>query len=97
MKGRRIAFELLELYDWQGVERRLERQAAKGWRLEKIVSPFWYYRRAKPAQVRYAVTYLPNVGEATPRPDPRSAGAGRRMHGRRLGKDLRLERDADLF
>ena len=38
--------------------------------LEKIVSPFWYYRRAKPAQVRYAVTYLPNVGEATPRPDP---------------------------
>ena len=70
MKDRRIAFELLELYDWQGVERRLERQAAKGWRLEKIVSPFWYYRRAKPAQVRYAVTYLPNVGEATPRPDP---------------------------
>ena len=70
MKGRRITFELLELYDWQGVERRLERQAAKGWRLEKIVSPFWYYRRAKPAQVRYAVTYLPNVGEATPRPDP---------------------------
>ena len=56
MKDRRIAFELLELYDWQGVERRLERQAAKGWRLEKIVSPFWYYRRAKPAQVRYAVT-----------------------------------------
>ena len=70
MKDRRIAFELLELYDWHGVERRLERQAAKGWRLEKIVSPFWYYRRAKPAQVRYAVTYLPNVGEATPRPDP---------------------------
>ena len=70
MKDRRIAFELLELYDWQGVERRLERQAAKGWRLEKIVSPLWYYRRTKPAQVRYAVTYLPNVGEATPRPDP---------------------------
>ena len=70
MKDRRIAFELLELYDWQGVERRLERQAAKGWRLEKIVSPFWYYRRTKPAQVRYAVTYLPNVGAA-------AAGNGR--------------------
>ena len=39
MKDRRITFELLELYDWQGVERRLERQAAKGWQLEKIVSP----------------------------------------------------------
>ena len=71
MKGRRITFELLELYDWQGVERRLERQAAKGWRLEKIVFPLLVLpRRAKPAQVRYAVTYLPNVGEATPRPDP---------------------------
>ena len=70
MKDRRIAYELLELYDWQGVERRLERRAAKGWRLEKIVSPLWYYRRAKPAPVHYAVTYLPNVGEATPRPDP---------------------------
>ena len=39
MKDRRIAFELLELYDWQGVERRLERQAVKGWRQKKIVSP----------------------------------------------------------
>ena len=97
MKGRRITFELLELYDWQGVERRLERQAAKGWRLEKDCFPLLVLppRQTSTGPLRRDLSAQRRRSHAAPR--PRSTGAGRRMHGRRLGKDLRLERDADLF
>lgn len=59
-----------DLCDWKGVERRLRRMAAKGWRLDRITNYAWRYRQAPPADVHYAVTYLPDLAEDTPRPDP---------------------------
>ena len=56
------------IFDYRGVEAHLSKMAAKGWRLEKIGPYFWTYRRAEPAQVTYAVTYLPSVSQFSPEP-----------------------------
>ena len=42
--------------------------AAKGWRLERAGNTFWKYRRADPAQVRYAVTYSDSASQFNPGP-----------------------------
>ena len=57
-----------ELYDYQGVESHLESMAAKGWRLERAGPRIWTYRRAKPAKIRYAVTYIPDSSQFNPGP-----------------------------
>ncbi len=56
------------IFDYRGVEAHLSKMAARGWRLEKIGPYFWTYRRAEPAQVAYAVTYLPSVSQFSPEP-----------------------------
>ena len=56
------------IFDYRGVEAHLSQMAARGWRLEKISPWFWTYRRAEPAQVAYAVTYLPSVSQFSPEP-----------------------------
>lgn len=68
MKDRRRELNLFQLFDYQGVERHLEAMAAKGWRLERIGTYFWTYRRAEPAQVSYAVTYVSDGSLFNPRP-----------------------------
>lgn len=68
MKESKRCFETLALFDYQGVEEHLSAMAARGWRLEKIGTWFWTYRRAEPAQVRYAVTYSPDGSPFNPRP-----------------------------
>lgn len=70
MKKSRLRMNLYELCDWKAIEHHLARQAAKGWRLRRAEGSFWRYERAEPACVQYEVTYLPSVGETTPRPDP---------------------------
>ena len=56
-KKRRLVWYL----PWDGTyaERHLEKMARKGWRLENAGNPFWTYRRAEPAELRYAITYFP--------------------------------------
>lgn len=68
MKPTKREFSLYQLYDYQGVEHHLEAMAAKGWRLERIGPYFWHYRRAEPAQVSYAVTYVSDGSLFNPRP-----------------------------
>ena len=68
MKPTKREFSLYQLYDYQGVEHHLEAMAAKGWRLERIGTYFWHYRRAEPAQVSYAVTYVSDGSLFNPRP-----------------------------
>lgn len=68
MKSTKRELNLYQLYDYQGVERHLEAMAAKGWRLESIGNAFWKYRRAEPAQVTYAVTYVSDASLFNPRP-----------------------------
>lgn len=58
----------LDLYDYRGVERHLADMAAKGWRLEKAGARIWIYRRAEPARIHYAVTYIPDSSQFNPGP-----------------------------
>ena len=61
------------LFDYRGVEAHLTKMAARGWRLEKVGTYFWTYRRAEPARVTYAVTYLPDASQFDPDPSEQQA------------------------
>ncbi|MEY8387061.1 DUF2812 domain-containing protein [Oscillospiraceae bacterium 38-13] len=56
------------LYDYRGVENHLSAMAAQGWRLEKAGNSLWKYRRAEPANLRYAVTYNAGASQFNPGP-----------------------------
>ena len=58
-KKRRLVWYL----PWDGTyaARHLEKMARKGWQLEKAGNPFWTYRKAEPAALRYAMTYFPDA------------------------------------
>ena len=60
-------------FDYRGVEAHLSKMAARGWRLEKVGPWFWTYRRAEPARVTYAVTYLPDASQFDPDPSEQQA------------------------
>ena len=71
MRNRKRCWNHLNLYDYQGIERHLSAMAAKGWRLEKAGPQLWTYRRAEPASVHYAVTYIPDSSQFNPGPTER--------------------------
>ena len=56
------------LFDYVGVERHLEKMAAKGWQFDSIGSFFWKYKKAEPAQLKYSVTYIPEASDFDPEP-----------------------------
>lgn len=56
------------LFDYMGVERHLEKMAAKGWRFTSIGNFFWIYKKAEPASVKYSVTYIPEASQFDPHP-----------------------------
>ena len=68
MKDRKRILNLHNPCDWKAVERDLTRKAAGGWQLEYTGKYFWHYRRAEPAAIHYAVTYLPSLDAYEPRP-----------------------------
>ena len=68
MRERRREFASYLAFDYRGVEAHLTKMAARGWRLERIGPWFWTYRRAEPAQVAYAVTYLADASQFDPEP-----------------------------
>lgn len=55
-------------YDRTGIQKMLEKQAAKGWMLESIGQLGWKYRRIEPKNVRFAVTYYANASMFDPYP-----------------------------
>ena len=67
MKDRKRRVESFMFFDYAGVERHLEKMASKGWRLETAAN-VWTYRRAEPARVSYAVTYVPEASDWNPEP-----------------------------
>lgn len=71
MKSTKYRTENLLLYDYEHVEEHLSAMAAKGWRLESIGARLWKYRRAEPAKVRYAVTYIQDASQFNPGPTER--------------------------
>lgn len=56
------------LFDYAGVERHLEKMAAKGWQFDSIGSFAWKYKKIKPANLKYSVTYIPEASEFDPEP-----------------------------
>lgn len=60
-------------YDRTGIQVFLERQAEKGWLLEKIGVFFWKFRRIEPKTVHYAVTYFPKASVFDPEPSESQA------------------------
>lgn len=55
-------------YDHTGIEEELEREAAKGWMLEKITAFGWLYRRSEPKRVKFTVCYYPRASAYDPGP-----------------------------
>lgn len=68
MRDTKYRMENLALYEYRRVEEHLSAMAARGWRLESVGARLWKYRRAEPAAVRYAVTYIPDASQFNPGP-----------------------------
>lgn len=56
------------LFDYEGIEEHLEKMAARGWFLETPGNTIWKYREGEPAEVKYAVTYVPKASQFDPEP-----------------------------
>lgn len=59
--------DFFEFYDASGIEKHLERMAAKGWLLCEI-SGLWFYQRIKPQNIKFAVTYFYEASDYNPYP-----------------------------
>ena len=68
MKNIKRRFLQFSFYDRTGIERYLEKQALKGWRLCKIKGPVWCFERIEPQRLHFAVTYLPAASTYDPEP-----------------------------
>ena len=68
MRDTKRRIEPLSFYDHNGISSHLEKMAAKGWMLEKIINTGWVYRRIEPKNVHFAVSYYPKASEFDPEP-----------------------------
>ena len=68
MKDTKRRVEFFSFYDHTGIERHLERMAAKGWLLEKIGQFFWHYRRIEPKKLTFSVSFFPEATQYDPGP-----------------------------
>lgn len=68
MKNTKRRIEPLSFFDHTGISRHLEKMAAKGWMIEKIVNTGWVYRRIEPKNIHFAVSYFPKASEFDPEP-----------------------------
>ena len=55
-------------YDRTGIQRHLEKQAAKGWMLDKAANYCWRFRKMEPKKLRFCVTYFPYADIYDPEP-----------------------------
>lgn len=68
MRNTKRRIEPLSFFDNTGISRHLEKMAAKGWMIEKIVNTGWVYRRMEPKKLHFAVSYYPKASEFDPEP-----------------------------
>ena len=68
MKETKRRFPSFAFYDRAGIEDYLEKQAEKGWLLEKIGWYGWQFRRIRPQKLRFSVTYFPQADFYDPEP-----------------------------
>lgn len=58
MKNTKRCFVLFSYYDRCGIEAYLEKQAEKGWMLDKITNFGWVFRCAEPKKIHFSVVYF---------------------------------------
>lgn len=64
----RYQLSLFAMFDYESVENRLEKMAAKGWKIESTGVFFWKYVRATPKKKKYAVVFSKDTSEYNPYP-----------------------------
>ena len=64
----RYQLSLFAMFDYESVEKRLEKMAAKGWEIENTGIFFWKYRRTTPQKKNYAVVFSKDASEYNPCP-----------------------------
>ena len=60
--------ELFSAYDHTGMEAHLEKMARRGWMLEDISGLGWRYRRTRPEELTFSITYDARASEFDPEP-----------------------------
>lgn len=68
MKNTKRRIEPLTFYDHTGISSHLEKMAANGWMIEKIVNTGWVYRRIEPKTMHFTVSYYAKASEFDPEP-----------------------------
>lgn len=68
MRQTKHVFPAFTFYDRTGIQNYLEKQAAKGWMLEKMGGFSWKFRRMEPKKIHFAVTYFPKASAFDPVP-----------------------------
>ena len=68
MRETRRKFVMFSFYDRTGIERYLEKQAQKGWILDKTTGFGWHFHRIKPKKVHFFVSYFPKASAFDPEP-----------------------------
>ena len=68
MRKTKRRMETLSFYDRTGVERHLEKMAAKGWMIDRVTGLGWVYRRIEPKKLQFSVTYYPKASDFDPGP-----------------------------
>lgn len=68
MKDTKRRMMTFTFYDRTGIEKDLEKQAEKGWLLEKCAATGWIYRRIEPAKIHFSVVYFPAISMFDPEP-----------------------------
>ena len=61
MRNTKRCIAQFTFYDRTGIQSFLEKQAEKGWLLEKMGTLNWKFRRITPGKIHYAVTYFPKA------------------------------------
>lgn len=59
MKDRNFSLLLFNVYDCEGIENYLEKQAENGWMLEKVTNFGVHFRKTEPKKVKFSVNFLP--------------------------------------
>ncbi len=68
MKSIKRRIETFQFYDPKGIEKHLQKMAAKGWMLDDITSVFWVYKRIEPTTLHFNVAYFNSASDYDPSP-----------------------------
>ncbi len=68
MRNYKYLMAQFTFYDRTGICRLLEKQAEKGWLLDRVTNYAWRFRRMEPQKIHFAVTYFPKASAYDPGP-----------------------------